>query len=127
MTLKTFMRVVLDEMNDPEPVKAGVQGTFAGYDGANDLMISWDDGRDLKIIDGVDKYHVVRDDELDQSFENLRKIQDRLVDGERSRCPRCGVPFDAHRGAVSRRVSRSSYDLPSLWPTRGYRGLPDPW
>lgn len=106
MTLRPFMRVVLDEMNDPDPVKSGVQGTFAGYDGVGDLMVSWDDGRDLKIIDGVDKWHVVRDDELDKSFENLRSIQDRMADGESSRCPRCGEPFDCRRGAVSRRVEQ---------------------
>lgn len=106
-TLKPFMRVVLDEMvNDPDPIERGAQGTFAGYDGAGDLMVSWDNGRDLKLIEGVDRYHVVMDEELDKSFEQLKVIQGKLEDGNTSRCPRCGVPFDCHRGAVSRRVEQ---------------------
>lgn len=105
--LKPFLRVALDEMvNAPDPIKTGLQGTFVGYDGIKDLMVSWDDGRSLKIIDGVDKYHVVRDEELDKGFEQLRVIQEKLEAVESSRCPRCGQPFDYQRGAVSRRIDQ---------------------
>lgn len=53
--LKTFTRVVLDAMShDPDPVIPGSQATAAGYDGAGDLLISWDNGRGLNLIPGVD-------------------------------------------------------------------------
>ena len=103
--MKPFMRVVLDEMpQDPYPIAPGEQATVAGYDDAGHLLVSWDNGRGLNLIPGVDKFHVVEtEDELDRSFTWLYKLQGELPDGESSKCPRCGKPFDAHRGAVSRR------------------------
>ena len=103
--MKAFMRIALDEMpKDPAPVEAGQQATVAGYDDAGNLMVSWDNGSGLNLIPGVDKYHVVETpEELDRSFNWLYKLQMELPDGESSKCPRCGKPFDAHGGAVSRR------------------------
>jgi len=82
-------------------LKQDCRGTFVGYGVAIGLMISWNDGRDLKIIDCVDKWHVEKDDELDGSFENLREIQDLLAAGKSSRCPCCGQPFNYRRDDVS--------------------------
>ena len=103
--MKPFMRVVLDEMpQDPNPISPGEQATVVGYDDGGNLMVSWDNGRKLNLIPGVDKYHVVSTaDELDHSFEWLYRVQCELPVGESSKCPRCGKTFDAHRGAVSRR------------------------
>ena len=111
--LKPFTRIVLDEMTqDPDPIKPGEQASVVGYDDAGDLMVSWDCGRGLKLIPGVDKYHVVEsDEELDRSFSWLYKLQGELPDGESSKCPRCAKPFDAHRGAVSRRKHVMICDL----------------
>ena len=105
MDMNAFMRIALDEMpQDPAPIEAGEQATVAGYDDTGDLMVSWDNGRKLNLIPGVDKYHVVESpEELDHSFHWLYRVQMKLPDGESSKCPRCGKPFDAHRGAVSRR------------------------
>ena len=98
--LKTFMRVVLDETSQGSIEQA----TVVGYDNAGNLCVSWDSGREHDLIPGVDRYHVVSSpEELDRSFEWLYKLQMNLPDGESSKCPRCGKPFDAHRGAVSRR------------------------
>lgn len=111
--LKPFMRLVLDEMpNDPDPIFPSSQGTFAGYDGAGNLMMSWDDGRTLNLLPGTDRWHVVgcgssrvgNEEELEISFSYLKAIQDELEPGEMSKCPRCGSQFDARRGAISRRI-----------------------
>ena len=111
--MKAFMRIVLDEMpNDPYPIAPGTQATVAGYDDGGNLMVSWDNGSGLNLIPDVDKYHVVSSpEEFQISFEWLKKLQEKLADGESSKCPRCGKPFDAHRGALSRRVGVSICDL----------------
>ena len=44
------------------------------------------------------------EEELKESFVELKKVQDELVAGETGRCPRCGQEFDVRRGAISRRV-----------------------
>ena len=108
--LKTFMRVVLDDMpEDPDPIAPGSQGTFVDYDDAGDLMIDWDEDikRGLHLVPTVDKYHVLNTDsesEMNRSWVNLAYIQSKLKDGLTSRCPRCGELFDCRRGAVSRRI-----------------------
>ena len=134
------MRVVLDEMpQNPDPIMPGEQATVVGYDRAEHLMVSWDNGRTLNLIPGVDKFHVVgcarlatdisplstdhnhpdgmenmveetadrtadrtAADELEKSFAWLHRVQHDLSEGNSSRCPRCGKPFDAHRGVFSK-------------------------
>ena len=111
--MKPFMRLVLDEMpEDPDPITPSTQGTFVGLDGAGNLMMSWDDGRQLNLLPDADKWHVVgttpsaeqNELELKTSFSQLKKVQDELAAGETSRCPRCGSQFDVRRGAISRRI-----------------------
>ena len=59
--MKTFTRIVLDSMpNDPNPITPGTQATVAGYDDGGNLMVSWDNGRGLNLIPGVDEYHVIK-------------------------------------------------------------------
>ena len=81
------MRIVLDDMpQDPDPVKPGSQGTFVDYDDAGDLLIDWDPiatseqsitseqssaRRGLKLIPGVDRYHVLNIDNSEE-FEKYR-------------------------------------------------------
>ena len=111
--MKPFMRLVLDEMpEDPDPIAPSTQGTFVGLDGAGNLMMSWDDGRQLNLLPDADKWHVVattesteqNEQELKVSFVELKKVQDEMKAGEISCCPRCGSQFDVRRGAISRRV-----------------------
>ena len=111
--MKPFMRLVLDEMpEDPDPIAPSTQGTFVGLDGAGNLMMSWDDGRQLNLLPDADKWHVVattesteqNEEELKVSFHHLKKVQDEMKAGEISCCPRCGSQFDVRRGAISRRV-----------------------
>ena len=95
--MNSRMRIALDEMvDDPDPIAPGEQATVIGYDAAN-LLVSWDNGRSLSLIPGVDKYLMINSDaELDKIFEGLYGMSG----GD---CPRCGKLFDAMRGAVSRR------------------------
>ena len=116
--LRTYMRIVLDEMvDDPYPIAPGEQATVIGYDAEN-LVVAWDNGRGLSLIPGVDKYHIVglgpddvvpdefcefvgaekSEEELDKSFEWYCEMS-----GKDRDCPRCGKSFDSKRGAVSRR------------------------
>ena len=112
MALRPFMRIVLDEMpEDPDPITPGAQGTIVDAD-EYQVLVDWDEqvGRSLHLIPGVDKYHVIdpgSEPEMERSWENLGRIQDRLRgrDREDSRCPRCGQYFDLRRGAVSRRIT----------------------
>ena len=100
--MQANMRIVLDKKpNDPDPIDAGEQATVLEKDSAGHLIVSWDNGRKLNLIIGVDKYHAVKTtEELDRSFKWLYENQ---MDGESGKCPRCGKPFDVRRGAVSRR------------------------
>ena len=101
------MRVaLLDMVEDPDPIDSGEQATVVGYDYAGSLMVSWDNGRNLSLIPEVDKYHVVSSpEEIKTSFEWLKRVQKDLREGESSKCPRCGKPFDAHGGALSRQAN----------------------
>ena len=52
-------RVVLDEMpHDPNPVPVNTVGTVEGYDDECEILMSWDNGRKLKLIPGIDQYHI---------------------------------------------------------------------
>lgn len=47
-----------------------------GYDDDGSLMVSWDCGKRLFLILGVDRLHIVEtDEEIDRSFENLKLVQ----------------------------------------------------
>lgn len=102
--LRIGCRLVLDEMaNDPQPVAPGSQGTFEGYDGAGDLLMAWDCGSSLKLIDGVDKYHVISSDsEIETSIAHEREVQNRIGRDEEFECPRCGKKALYRTRALSR-------------------------
>ncbi len=55
---KPGMKIVLDEMrNDPDPIEAGSTGVIKGLDGADDVLVAWDNGRTLNLIPFVDRWH----------------------------------------------------------------------
>ena len=54
------MRIQLINMpHDPDPIAAGTRGTVIGRDDIGDLLVEWDDGRDLKLIPGVDEWEEI--------------------------------------------------------------------
>ena len=52
-------RIELIEMpEDPNPVEPGTKGTVDMVDGMGQLCVSWDNGRTLSLIPGVDKFKI---------------------------------------------------------------------
>ena len=101
--LRVGCRLVVDKMNDPKPLAPGSQGMFEGLDGAGDLMVLWDCGSCLKLIDGVDKWHTVdTDEEIKTSLAHLREEQEKFGRDERFTCPRCGKKSSFRTRALSR-------------------------
>lgn len=45
---------------DPDPVRAGSEGTVACVDDAGTVHVDWDDGRTLGLIPGADTWEVLR-------------------------------------------------------------------
>jgi len=52
-------RITLIRMGeDPNPIKAGEQGTIKFEDGMGHIHVDWDNGRGLALIPGVDMYKI---------------------------------------------------------------------
>ena len=96
-------RLVVDEMKDPAPLESGSQGTFEGLDAAGDLLMSWDCGSSLKLIENVDKYHIVSSDsEIEESIAHEKELQDKISRDDEFECPRCGRKALYRSRALSR-------------------------
>jgi hypothetical protein len=55
-------RIKLIRMDDFDPVEPGTLGTIIKENvvqGQKILMIQWDNGRGLNIIDGIDEYEII--------------------------------------------------------------------
>ena len=53
-------RIRLLEMSeDPNPVPAGSCGTVLAVDGAGQLLMQWDNGRNLSLVPGTDNLEVL--------------------------------------------------------------------
>lgn len=101
--LKVGTRLVVDSMNDPKAVAAGSQGVFEGLDGAHDLLMKWDNGSQLKLIEGIDEWHVVEtDEEIEASIAHERELQDQISRDDEFICPRCGKQSPYRTRALSR-------------------------
>ena len=101
--LKIGCRLVVDEMKAPVAVASGSQGKFEGYDGVGDLLMKWDSGSTLKLIEGVDRYHVISSDsEIEESIAHERELQEKIGRDEEFECPRCGKQSPFRMRALSR-------------------------
>lgn len=60
-------RIVLNSMNDPyAPVESGTRGTVRYVDDAGQVGVSWDNGRSLSLILGVDSFRKLTQQEVAQ-------------------------------------------------------------
>ena len=60
-------RIVLNSMNDPyAPVESGTRGTVRYVDDAGQVGVSWDNGRSLSLIPGVDSFRKLTQQEIAQ-------------------------------------------------------------
>ena len=60
-------RIVLSRMNDPfSPVELGTRGTVRYVDDAGQVGGTWDNGRSLSLIPGVDSFRKLTQQEITQ-------------------------------------------------------------
>lgn len=50
-------RIQLDKMEDIQAPPIGTQGTVVGVDDMFQLMVRWDNGSSLSLIEGMDEWH----------------------------------------------------------------------
>jgi hypothetical protein len=51
-------RIVLNHMEDPDPIPDGATGTVTGVDDWGHIHVLWDNGRDLSVIPGEDSFEI---------------------------------------------------------------------
>jgi hypothetical protein len=55
----TGKRIKMIHMDDPQPILEGEMGTIVGVDGADHILVKWDNGRGLSVVPGEDKYEIM--------------------------------------------------------------------
>ena len=57
-------RIELIRMDDPfHPVPSGTRGTVEYVDDAGQIHMKWDNGRGLALIEGVDTFKVIKEEQ----------------------------------------------------------------
>ncbi|QIK86629.1 DUF4314 domain-containing protein [Erysipelothrix sp. HDW6B] len=81
---QTGMRIECIEMNDPQSVPSGTQGTISFVDDMGTIHVSWDNGQSLGLIFGEDEFQVIQSPSktYEKKFVNL-EINTPLVRKER--------------------------------------------
>lgn len=51
-------RIILNHMEDPDPIPDGATGTVTGVDDWGHIHVLWDDGRNLSVIPGEDSFEI---------------------------------------------------------------------
>ena len=52
-------RIKMIFMEDPEPIEPGAMGTVIKLDGAGQIQVKWDNGRNLSIIPEEDRFEIL--------------------------------------------------------------------
>lgn len=59
-------RIELSHMDDPYAVPSGTRGTVRSVDDAAQIWVTWDNGRSLAVIPGVDSFRKLTQQEIAQ-------------------------------------------------------------
>jgi hypothetical protein len=51
-------RIKMIFMEDPDPIEPGTMGTVIKLDGAGQIQVKWDNGRNLSVIPGEDRFEI---------------------------------------------------------------------
>jgi hypothetical protein len=51
-------RIKMIFMEDPDPIEPGAMGTVIKLDGAGQIQVKWDNGRNLSVIPGEDRFEI---------------------------------------------------------------------
>lgn len=51
-------RIILNHMEDPDPIPDGATGTVTGVDDWGHIHVQWDNGRTLSVIPGEDSFEI---------------------------------------------------------------------
>lgn len=63
-------RIYLNQMNDPiSPVPTGTRGTVDLVDSIGQIHMSWDNGRTLALVPGIDSFRKLTPQELEEEKE----------------------------------------------------------
>ena len=54
-------RIKMIHMDDPDPIQPGEMGTVIKLDGAGQIQVKWDNGRNLSVIPEEDKFEILED------------------------------------------------------------------
>jgi signal recognition particle receptor subunit beta len=57
-------RIVLDHMEDPEPIPDGATGTVVAVDDWGHIHVQWDNGRSLSVIPGEDRFEIKENEKV---------------------------------------------------------------
>lgn len=69
-------RLELVSMDDTQAPAPGTKGIIKGIDDMGDILMSWDNGSSLKLINGVDEWRRVPDEKLDVVRKQILAIRD---------------------------------------------------
>lgn len=58
-TYRRGMRIRLLSMDDPQAPPVGCEGTVLGVDDIGDVMVAWETGSGLKVIQGEDEIEII--------------------------------------------------------------------
>ena len=52
-------RIKMIFMEDPDPIEPGAMGTVIKLDGAGQIQVKWDNGRNLSVIPEEDRFEIL--------------------------------------------------------------------
>lgn len=52
-------RIKMISMDDPDPIEPGTMGTVIKIDGAGQIQVKWDNGRNLSVIPEEDQFEIL--------------------------------------------------------------------